>query len=352
MASKILLYCTQLLDSGGIENHILEFTEKMAASGTEIDIVVPNFKMGPASENRIKKCCNRSFLNKTEIGKKRWMWLSSKLLSLGYVRYQSLYTNGQGESIDIVSKLIRFKNWVHHHHTSGDTDDMNSWGNRYKRSLQKADRVIACSGINAQRIELHINRKIEVVSCFSRKIDLSQNRRRNKTINLGYFGRLIPEKGIDTICRLSEDPECSHIKFHLWGEGAVYPAQYFQQFPKLSYHGSFHTEEELKKVLEFLDGFLLISTHSEGLPISLLENMSAGVPWLATDKGGIPDIAFDPVSTRVISHKSTYCEIKEAVLLFASDLAVGKIKWDQQKALYRRLFASEILVSQWKSILV
>lgn len=346
------MYCTQLLDSGGIENHILEFTEKMSASGIQIDIVVPKFKMGPAGEKRIKKSCNRSFLNKTEIGKRRWMWLSSKLLSLSYVKYQSLYTNGQGESIEIVSKLVRFKNWVHHHHTSGDTEDLNTWGNRYKKSLQKADRVIACSRINAQRIELLINREIEVVSCFSRMIHLTQNRSRNKKINLGYFGRLIPEKGIETICRLSDDPECSHIGFHLWGEGAAYPAHYFQQFSKISYYGSFHDEEELKKVLEFLDGFLLISTHSEGLPISLLESMSAGVPWLATDKGGIPDIACDQVSTRVICHKSTYSEIKRAVLLFASDLAAGKISSDQQKALYRSLFAPEILISQWKSILV
>lgn len=351
MAGRVLLYCTQLLDTGGIENHILEFTEKLASSGTEIDIVIPNFQMGPAGELRLRKHCSRVFLNKTLTGKLRWLWLTRKLLLLRHLKYQALYTNGQGESIEIVSKLVRYKNWVHHHHTSGDPGDLETWGNRYKRSLEKADQVIACSQINAKRIEVQVKRNIAVISCFSRKIDLPPKKAGIEKIKLGYFGRLIPEKGIDIICRLSQDPDCSHIAFHLWGKGEVYPAQYFQQFETLTYHGNFNTAQELEKVLEFLDGFLLISTHPEGLPISLLECMSAGLPWLATDRGGIPDIACDPDSTRVLSHLSTYEEIKKAILRFASDIAAGKISSEKQKQMYNTLFSPEVLISQWKSIL-
>lgn len=351
MNGRVLLYCTQLLDTGGIENHILEFTEKMASSGTEIDIIIPNFKMESTGEARLKHNCTRIFLNNTNAGKWRWLWLTRVLLYLSKIKYTALYTNGQGESIRIVSKLVRYQHWVHHHHTSGDEGDLETWGNGYKKSLLEADRIIACSQSNARRIEAKIKRKVDVISCFSRKVNLPIKKTMKEKVHLGYYGRLIPEKGIDILCSLSQDPDCNHIDFHLWGKGEVYPSEFFQKFPFISYHGNFNTTEELKNVLEFLDGFLLISTHPEGLPISLLESMSAGLPWLATDRGGIPDIACDPGSTRVISHLSSYKEIKEAVLRFAADIAAGKISRVKQKELYNKFFCAEVLTSQWQSIL-
>ena len=200
--------------------------------------------------------------------------------------------------------------------------------------------------------ETSFKREIDFVPCYSRKVCLStHNYPNNSKINFGYFGRLIPEKGIDVLCQLSEDPDLSDCTFHIWGEGNAYPAQYFQRFNNVHYHGSFSGLDELKIVLASIDIYLLLSTHPEGLPISLLEVMSAGIPWLATDRGGIPDIACDPASTRVISYTSTYDEIKEAVLTMKNDFKDGKISRVMQQRLYNSLYSAEIISLQWQPLL-
>lgn len=96
---------------------------------------------------------------------------------------------------------------------------------------------------------------------------------------------------------------------------------------------------------------MLLSTHPEGLPISLLEAMSAGLPWLATDRGGITDIAIDPLSTRVIPANSTYEQFKSAVVAFANDLRLNKVSRAAQEDLYNKKFSAKALVQRWNEAL-
>lgn len=351
MAKNVLLYCTQLLETGGIENHILEFINKMASREVEIDLIVANFQMNSSQEQNLRKRCRKLIIRRKKEKLSRIIWLFFTTLSLIHKRYDSLYTNGQGESIAVVSKMVRFKNWVHHHHTSGDILDQETWGKLYRKILKNANTVIACSNRNAADINLAVKREIDVITCFSRKINITRRKPGIEKVKFGYFGRLIPEKGISTICKLSEDPECSDVEFHIWGKGEAYSQVYFQDFPKIQYHGSYSGIEELQNIISSLDAYILLSVHPEGLPISLLESMSAGLPWLATDKGGIPDIACDPESTRIISYTSTYLDIKKVILDFASDLRNGNVSGEKQQEIYNTRFSSEVLVSQWKNVL-
>ena len=126
---------------------------------------------------------------------------------------------------------------------------------------------------------------------------------------------------------------------------------FLRAYPNLHYHGPFSGEKELDQVILSLDAFLLLSTNPEGLPISLLEVMSAGLPWLATDRGGIPDIACDTLSTRVIPSSSGYGEYKKAILALAHDLQSSKISRSVQKAFYLNKYAPQVLIRQWREIL-
>ncbi|RZK52215.1 MAG: glycosyltransferase family 1 protein [Hymenobacter sp.] len=170
-------------------------------------------------------------------------------------------------------------------------------------------------------------------------------------LHFGYYGRLIPEKGIEVLRQLSEDPTVAGIEFHIWGEGEAYQADFFARHPQLRYHGPFAGRSELQAVLSGLDAYLLLSTHPEGLPIALLEVMSTGLPWLATDRGGVADIACDPLATRVIPMTSTYPEIKAAVLALAADIRAGRVSRTAQKALYATTFSSQVLVQRWRETL-
>ncbi|MES2646513.1 MAG: glycosyltransferase family 4 protein [Bacteroidota bacterium] len=350
---QLLVFSTQLMETGGIESHILEFCDKLSARGVEITLIVPNFQMKPFEESRLKRSCKKLIVNKGKAGLRTMSWLFSKAFLMGFNSYDSLYTNGQGESLKIFATLIRRKKyWVHHHHTAGDLNDQATWGKLYWSTLKQANKVIACSYVNAGSMQTVLHRDINVVPCFSRKIEVEKKDGKiNGSVKLGYYGRLIAEKGIDVLCSLSNDADCAGIEFHVWGQGENYPSAYFKKFPALKYHGTFNGTAGLTEVITLLDGFLLISTHPEGLPVCLLEAMGAGLPWLATNKGGITDIAFDPLSTRVIASTLSYEEIKREVILFAEALKSGNVDRSKQIEMYNKKFAASAITTQWEEVL-
>jgi len=350
---KLLVYSTQLMETGGIESHILEFCDYLSASGIEITLIVPNFQMKPHEETRLRCSCKKVIINKGRAGLRTMGWLFGHAFLKGFKSYDALYTNGQGESLAIFASLIRRKKyWVHHHHTAGDSLDQATWGKKYWVTLRHANKIIACSHLNAASMQKVLHRTIDVVPCFSRKIEGKKVKGKiNCSVKLGYYGRLISEKGIDVLCKLSSDIDCSDVEIHIWGQGDNYPPSYFDKFPALKYHGTFKGLSGLTEVINLLDGFLLISTHPEGLPVCLLEAMGAGLPWLATDKGGIPDIAVDPLSTRVISSLSTYDAIKKEVVAFYKDIRDCKVDSAKQELIYNKKFSSGVLTSQWRGML-
>ncbi|TWW00171.1 glycosyltransferase family 4 protein [Chitinophaga pinensis] len=351
---RILVYSTQLMETGGIESHLLEFCRQMAANGTEIDLVVLNAATTGETEQFYRSICRKVLFGRHGRSYKRLLWMLQTGIKLRSSRkYDAVYTNGQGESIWMLSRMLPgYATWVHHHHTSGDAKDQATWGEKYKKTLYTANTIIACSHRNAGDMQSVLQRPVDTIPCFSRNVEVSFADNNSGKLRFGYYGRLIAEKGIDLICRMSEDADIKNeVEFHLWGEGKNYPAPYFDQYPNVHYHGTFAGEAGLKSAIAQLDAYLLLSVHPEGLPISLLEAMSAGLPWLATDRGGIPDIACDPLSTRVISASSDYEAAKNAVLAFAKDIRSGLVTKTTQKELYANRFSAVALRTAWSNVL-
>ena len=349
----VLVYVTQLMSRGGIESHILEFISELSEEGVIIDLLVPNFQMNLDLEHKLKKSCRRLVLNRTTSRSLyNHLWLIKALLRTRDTNYDALYTNGQGSSIYICSKLSKYTKWVHHHHTAGDLADQRTWGTYYVKALKCSDTLIACSKTNARAMSSSLNRAVDSIPCFSRDLGPCSVRTKEEEgyhIHLGYFGRLIKEKGIELISKMSLDKDCEHIRFHIWGADPQYSEIYFEDFPNLDYHGAFSGVVELKRAVCALDAFILLSTHPEGLPISLLEVMSAGLPWLATNRGGIPDIAQNKDETVVIPFDLNYSGYKAAVLNFVENLQRGKANRQEQLNLYASKFSAAVIRKSWYS---
>ncbi|QDX27463.1 glycosyltransferase family 4 protein [Sphingomonas suaedae] len=110
--------------------------------------------------------------------------------------------------------------------------------------------------------------------------------------HVGMIGHLLDYKGWDDFLRVAKvlSDDGHDVAWHIVGEGPERAsleamARDFGIADRVLFHGLLH---DVTPVLAALDLFLFTS-HREGLSVAVLEAMSAGLPLVATDVGGIAD---------------------------------------------------------------
>lgn len=119
-------------------------------------------------------------------------------------------------------------------------------------------------------------------------------RQENGTVRFVYFGLITPRKGVfdlvEAVSKLS--PECrARVHFTLAGNGEV--ARLREQVSSLGVQDIVEVRDwvdavERDKLLAEANAFVLPS-HTEGLPMSLLEAMAWALPPICTPVGSIPE---------------------------------------------------------------
>lgn len=114
---------------------------------------------------------------------------------------------------------------------------------------------------------------------------------------IGWIGRLIPIKGCDVFLKALEKlgPDTPDWHGVVVGDGPERAALEEQAgslgiADRVTFTGSV---PEAARIAKALDLFVL-SSRSEGTPMTILEVMGAGVPVVATAVGGVPEIAAPP----------------------------------------------------------
>jgi len=109
----------------------------------------------------------------------------------------------------------------------------------------------------------------------------------------GTIGRLAPTKGllylIEAFPKVKEQKPSAHLV--LFGDGPC-RAEIEQQASNMSCRDSIHFlghRDNIEQLLRGMDVFVLSSV-AEGMPRAILEVMAAGIPCIATEVGGIPEI--------------------------------------------------------------
>jgi glycosyltransferase involved in cell wall biosynthesis len=112
-------------------------------------------------------------------------------------------------------------------------------------------------------------------------------------------GRLSPEKGfgvlIDAVALLA--PQHPKVGFILFGDGPLRD----ELTRRIAEHGLQNRlilagfRSDLERVLPACD-LAVSSSHTEGLPVVVLEEMAAGLPVVATAVGGTPEVVVDGVT--------------------------------------------------------
>jgi glycosyltransferase involved in cell wall biosynthesis len=254
---------------------------------------------------------------------------------------------------------------VHHYHTAGDERDQRTWGGLFPKWLRLADEIVACSAATARNLRRVLGPvcttgpdgrdKLRVIRYLSAEAFTGEGERPRDgfsgKLRFGFVGRLLRDKGIDVICRLSEEPELTGIEWHIHGCGQEYDEAYFSNFPNVRYHGRYNGAQELSGILANLDALALFSTYQEGQPISLIEAMSAGLPWVASDQGGTRELMWSPANCRLVPGDFSYRDARAAVADLAEAIRAGRTSRAAQRDAYLDHLAPGPVGERWREFL-
>lgn len=162
------------------------------------------------------------------------------------------------------------------------------------------DKLIVIS--NYHKIELIVNNmcNAEKIIVIYNGVDVRYFKKRsvlkNDFLTITTVARIEKEKGIFDLIEAFEQLyyEYNNIKLVIVGDGSeindltneVDRRNLKQAVQILGFR------KDVKNILDYTDIFVLPS-YSEGLPLSLLEAMSMGIPVIATNVGGIPEVITD-----------------------------------------------------------
>jgi glycosyltransferase involved in cell wall biosynthesis len=106
----------------------------------------------------------------------------------------------------------------------------------------------------------------------------------------------------------------------------------------------------LRAALDEIDCFVLFSSVPEGLPVSLMEVMATGKPWIATAQGGIPELVHDPATCALVS-LDEYEKVVERCAEMRARILNGELNVAAQQAFYAARFGERALLARWLALL-
>jgi glycosyltransferase involved in cell wall biosynthesis len=93
----------------------------------------------------------------------------------------------------------------------------------------------------------------------------------------------------------------------------------------------------------------VMSSHTEGLPIAVIEAMSAGLAVLATDVGGLSELVKDGVSGRLVGPGDTHA-FADSIVSFANDRDGTRLMGQSGKRRAEEFFSIESTVRGHESL--
>ncbi len=358
----LLVYAPQMATYGGMERHVVGVAALMATRGHRVTLLTTSHSLGAPLRRELVAAGVR--LEELPIARGsapaavKLLWLKWRLLRLRRVQWDVIYTNGQsGLARHVWRAAGPTTRCVHHHHTAADATERSTWSAEFRRVLEEAGELVACSRATAAAIGENSGRRDVLFLPYLAACPMSggevQERAADKVapVRFGFVGRLIPEKGVDRVLRLAAEPALADVEWHVHGAGPAYPPESFAGQPRVIYHGAYAGAAEHAAILRSLDAVVLPSTHNEGMPLSLIEGMSAGLPWLATDQGGTRELALEPDCVRLVPGDVDDAGLASAVRELADAIRSGAASRRRQRAAYDRVFAPAVVGARWAEYL-
>ena len=300
-ALRVLIYQPNFGEVGGIETHLLRLIRLLSSHGCRCTLLTVDCALNETQRVQLQTWGVR--LIEAAPGSRRPAIRAARLLGTliwlaATGRFDVVYTNATGLSPWMVWTLLKTKRnrVMHHHHTSACEDEANAWPRLYPAALRAVPELIACSTGVAERLSRYRGpRPLRVLLYLADdlmpEVGIAAARDRATEPVFGFFGRAIAAKGIDWILEISRDPRFRNTPFEIHGQAPDYQAIAPADYPNVTFCGPYFGAADHARRLQAVDCVLLPSLHVEGMPLTLMEAMSLGKPWVATDRGGVSELA-------------------------------------------------------------
>ncbi|MFT3782556.1 MAG: glycosyltransferase family 4 protein [Nibricoccus sp.] len=359
---NFLFYVPQMAAYGGMERHVCVLAEESAKRGHHVRLLT--------TSNSLNQTTRASLVERgvdlRELPRKRdtasafakatWLWRQT--LAAKFQSWDVIYTNGQSALASVVWRAAKHHcRIIHHHHTAADAGEQETWAPRFRQVLARSPELVSCSEATRQNIERAVGRTgTRFLPYFSACPVAAENvsekkYHRGQILKFGFAGRLIRTKGIDMLCELSRRPELAGVSWQIYGAGPDYTGDHFRPYPNICYHGPYPDVAGFGRALSDLDALALFSLHNEGMPVSLIEAMSAGLPWIASDRGGTRELAHDNANCVLVAQPANPEAALNDTLELVRRIQAGKTSRLRQRAVYDSHYAPAVVAAKWFSYL-
>lgn len=174
----------------------------------------------------------------------------------------------------------------------------------------------------------------------------------DEPIRFSYFGRLAANKGLLEMVRAFCSAGCyENSELHIHGMGPMFDQiialkNSIDLKGQITMCGNYSNDEELALKMSHMHALLIVSQYNEGLPLIILEAMSVGLPFLATNICGLPDAAKDNPDSLLC--RPDEISIREGIDSMFTGLATGQFHNDRLCDFYDKRFHSSLAKQQWR----
>lgn len=189
---------------------------------------------------------------------------------------------------------------------------------KVKKTLIKCDQIVVLSNFWKTYFEQEVSlANVSIINNICHYPRHIQSADRNEYIDLLFLGQVGIRKGIfDLINAIAADDFLreSAIKLHIGGGGNIKELNQLinnlRLEQKIEYHGWVSGSE--KEMLLSMADIYVLPSYNEGLPISVLEAMSYGMPIISSPVGGIPEVVINDYNG-ILVEPGNIIEISDAI---------------------------------------
>ena len=177
---------------------------------------------------------------------------------------------------------------------------------------------------------------------------------KKSNLRVAYLGRYERPKGIFRLVDIWSEarPQKAELAFYGVGPHRSELAEYIRDrglSAVATVNDGWVTSEQQAAILANVD-LVMLPSDSEGFPLVLLEAMAHGVPFIATEVGGIRELARDNPDVAVVPLDNA--AFVKALRDMLTRIRAGEISAERLQHYYAERYAPEKIAAQWRAALL